>query len=65
MYTCLYIINQDCQVKMAGYWPSLSFFFCVFVGRDEETKKNDANIFVAGSKRQIRAGKMGPSCLLG
>ena len=50
---------------MAGYWPSLSFFFCVFVGRDEETKKNDANIFVAGSKRQIRAGKMGPSCLLG
>ena len=46
---------------MAGYWPNLSFFFfCVFVGRDEETKKNDANLYVAESKRQIPSGQDGP-----
>ena len=35
------------EVKMAGYWPS--FFFCVFMDRDEvefhkHAKKKEANI---------------------
>ena len=44
----IYGLLTKCEVKMAGYWPS-SFFFCVFMDRDEVevhklAKKNEANI---------------------
>ena len=29
----VWVIDQACSVKMAGYWPSS--FFCVFMDREE------------------------------
>ena len=34
-------MDQACSVKMAGYWPSTVFFFCVFMDREKvEVYKN-------------------------
>ena len=38
----IWVIDQACSVKMAGYWPSSSF--CVRLGPQTRTKKNLANI---------------------
>ena len=52
MESYMYGLLTKCEVKMAGYWPSSFFFFCVFMDRDEvevhklakkKQKKNNNN----------------------
>ena len=46
----VYLLLTKRSVKMAGYWRS-SFFFCVFINRDEvEVNKNK---FIKWPKREL------------